>query len=63
MGPDGQERLGRLGRQDHKLDLQELPYAAPARWTASYRLVPVSQMKGRYSPVDREWDLKLTLTR
>lgn len=42
------------------LPWKELPFADPARLTANYKLVPVSQMKGRYGPVEQEWDLKLT---
>ena len=36
-----------------------LPYADPARLAAKYKLVPASSMKGRYGPVDMEWDLRL----
>jgi len=35
------------------------PYADPARLTAKYKLVPAASMKGRYGPVDMEWDLRL----
>jgi hypothetical protein len=37
-----------------------LPFADPARLTAKFKLMPAASMKGRYSPVDMEWDLKLT---
>ena len=36
-----------------------LPYTDPARLAAKYKLVPASAMKGRYGPVDMEWDLRL----
>lgn len=36
-----------------------LPYTDPARLTAKYKLVPAGSMKGRYGPVDMEWDLRL----
>ena len=36
-----------------------LPYTDPARLTAKSKLVPASSMKGRYGPVDMEWDLRL----
>lgn len=36
-----------------------LPYADPARLTAKQTLVPAGSMKGRYGPVDMEWDLRL----
>ena len=36
-----------------------LPYADPARLAAKYKLVPAGSMKGRYGPVDMEWDLRL----
>lgn len=42
------------------LPYKELPFADPSRLAAKHKLVPVSQMKGRYLPVDMEWDLKLT---
>ncbi|MBL0141644.1 MAG: hypothetical protein IPP91_06145 [Betaproteobacteria bacterium] len=42
------------------LPWKELPFADPARLSAKYRLVPVSQMKGRYAPVEMAWDLQLT---
>jgi len=41
------------------LPWKELPFADAGRLAATYRLVPVSQMKGRYGPVDLEWDLRL----
>lgn len=41
------------------LPWKELPFADSGRLAAKYQLVPVSQMKGRYSPVDLEWDLRL----
>lgn len=39
---------------------KELPFKDAAQLTASYRLVPVSQMKGRNGPLDQKWDLRLT---
>jgi hypothetical protein len=42
------------------LPWKELPFADPARLSAKYKLVPVSQMKGRYAPVEMAWDLQLT---
>lgn len=35
-----------------------LPYADPARLAAKYKFVPGSA-KGRYGPIDMEWDLRL----
>ena len=35
------------------------PYADIARLAARHKLVPASAMKGRYSPVEMEWDLTL----
>lgn len=37
----------------------ELPYTDPARLAAKHRLVPIAQMKGRFSPLEQEWDLRL----
>lgn len=42
------------------LPYKELPFTDAARLAAKYTLVPVSQMKGRYLPVDMEWDFRLT---
>ena len=36
-----------------------LPYKDVGRVAAKHKLVPVSSMKGRYGPVDQEWDLQL----
>lgn len=36
-----------------------LPYTDPARLAAKYRLEPAGSMKGRYGPVDMDWDLRL----
>lgn len=36
-----------------------LPYADPARLAAKHKLVPAGSMKGRYGPVDMDWDLAL----
>jgi hypothetical protein len=36
-----------------------LPYADPARLAARHKLLPAGSMKGRYGPVDMEWDLRL----
>lgn len=36
-----------------------LPYKDVGRIAAKHKLVPVSSMKGRYGPVDQEWDLQL----
>jgi len=41
------------------LPWKELPYSDAAHLAAKYKLVPVSQMKGRYGPADLEWDLQL----
>jgi hypothetical protein len=41
------------------LPWKELPFTDAARLTAKYKLVPVSQMKGRNGPTDLEWDLQL----
>jgi hypothetical protein len=41
------------------LPWKELPFADAGRLAATYRLVPVSQMKGRYGPVDLQWDFRL----
>ena len=36
-----------------------MTYADPARLFAKFKLVPASAMKGKYGPVDMEWDLQL----
>ncbi len=41
------------------LPWKELPYADAARLKATYKLLPVSAMKGQYGPLDQEWDLQL----
>jgi hypothetical protein len=41
------------------LPWKELPFSDPANLRASYRLVPVSGMKGRNGPLEQKWDLRL----
>ncbi len=41
------------------LPWKELPFADTARLKATYKLLPVSAMKGQYGPLDQEWDLLL----
>ena len=36
-----------------------LPFSDPAQLAAKYKLEPAGQMKGRYGPLDQEWDLRL----
>lgn len=62
-GPYKKEQLVSLFFGTSEPDLlpgKELPFADPARLTASFKLVPVSQMKGRNGPTDMEWDFKLS---
>ena len=34
-------------------------FADPARIAAKYKFVPAASAKGKYGPVDMEWDLRL----
>jgi hypothetical protein len=49
----------RLARVD-SVSWQELPFVDAGRLTAKYRLAQAGQMKERYSPLDLEWDPRLT---
>ena len=49
----------RLARVD-SVSWQELPFVDAGRLTAKYRLAQAGQMRERYSPLDLEWDPRLT---
>jgi hypothetical protein len=38
---------------------KELPFTDPARLAAKFTMMPGAQMKGRYSPIEQEWDFRL----
>jgi hypothetical protein len=62
-GPYKKDQLVSLFFGTNEPDVQpwkELPFTDAAHLSASYTLVPVSNMKGRNGPLDQKWDLKLT---
>ncbi len=62
-GPYKKDQLVSLFFGTNEPDVQpwkELPFKDAALLSASYKLVPASQMKGRYGPLDQKWELRLT---
>ena len=63
LGIEQRQELVSLFFGTNEPDVQpwkELPFKDAALLSASYKLVPASQMKGRYGPLDQKWELRLT---
>lgn len=61
-GPYKKDQLVSLFFGTSEPDVQpwkELPYKDAAQLSATFKLVPVSHMKGRNGPLDQQWDLRL----